>query len=112
LVTEKSGDVHARFMVRIREASEAARLIGAVLKELPDGAVWVPAELPATGGQALGWTESPRGEHVHWLRLGPDGLVDRLRVRAASFCNWPLAPLAAPGNMIPDFPLINKSFEL
>ncbi len=112
LVTETSGDVRARFMVRVREANEAARLIGAVLEDVPDGVVWIPPDLPAAGGHGLGWTESPRGEHVHWLRLGSDGTVDRLRVRAASFCNWPLAPLAAPGNMIPDFPLINKSFEL
>jgi Ni,Fe-hydrogenase III large subunit len=112
LVTETSGDVQARFMVRVREAHEAARLIGAILENLPGGEVRLPASLPDAGGQALGWTESPRGEHVHWLRLGADGTVDRLRVRAASFCNWPLAPIAAPGNMIPDFPLINKSFEL
>jgi Ni,Fe-hydrogenase III large subunit/Ni,Fe-hydrogenase III component G len=112
LITETSGDVQARFMVRVREADDAAKLIGAVLEKLSDGEVRLPVDLPAAGGQALGWTESPRGEHVHWLRLGSDGRVDRLRVRAASFCNWPLAPLAAPGNMIPDFPLINKSFEL
>lgn len=112
LVTEQDGDVRARFLVRVREAHEAARLIGAVLAALPRGDVWAPpGELPS-GVPGLGWTESPRGEHVHWLRLAPGGLVDRLRVRAASFCNWPVVPLCAPGNMVPDFPLINKSFEL
>jgi Ni,Fe-hydrogenase III large subunit len=112
LVVETSGDVHARFMVRVREALEAARLIGAVLDDLPDGPVWAPpGELPA-GGHALGWVESPRGEHVHWVRIGEDGTIDRIRVRAASYCNWPVVPLTVPGNMVPDFPLINKSFEL
>jgi Ni,Fe-hydrogenase III large subunit/Ni,Fe-hydrogenase III component G len=112
LVTETSGDARARFMVRLREAHDAARLIFEVLEDMPGGEVWTPVDIPSTGGQALGWTESPRGEHIHWLRLGPDGTVDRLRVRAASYCNWPLVPLTAPGNMVPDFPLINKSFEL
>jgi len=112
LVTQTKGDIHARFMVRVREAHEAARLIDAVLADLPGGETWIPTALPATGGQGLGWTESPRGEHIHWLRLGPDGTVDRLRVRAASYCNWPLVPLTASGAMIADFPLINKSFEL
>jgi Ni,Fe-hydrogenase III large subunit len=111
LCTEPDGDVHARFSVRLRELQESARLIDAILSDLPGGAVSAPLTSPLAGS-ALGWTESPRGEHVHWLRLGVDGLVDRLRVRAASFCNWPVVPLTVPGNMVPDFPLINKSFEL
>jgi len=112
LITERSGDVRARFMVRLREGHEAARLILAVLAALPPGEVWTPlGELPAAV-PALGWAESPRGEHLHWLRLGPGGVVDRLRVRAASYCNWPVVPLCVPGTMVPDFPLINKSFEL
>jgi Ni,Fe-hydrogenase III large subunit/Ni,Fe-hydrogenase III component G len=112
LVTETSGDALARFMARIREAHESARIIKAVLADLPEGAIWTPIELPAAGGHGLGWAESPRGEHIHWLRLDASGRVDRLRVRAASYCNWPVVPLTAVGNMVPDFPLINKSFEL
>ena len=57
-------------------------------------------------------TESPRGESIHWVRTGPDGQIDRYRIRSASYCNWPVVALAVPGNMVPDFPLINKSFEL
>jgi Ni,Fe-hydrogenase III large subunit/Ni,Fe-hydrogenase III component G len=111
LCTEPGGDVHARFRVRLRELQESARLIDALLTNLPGGAVRESHPDPVAGS-ALGWTESPRGEHVHWLRLGPDGRLDRLRVRAASYCNWPVVPLTVPGNMVPDFPLINKSFEL
>ena len=88
MVTETGGDVRARFLVRLREAHDTARLILAVLADLPPGEVDL-GQLPAAG-PALGWTESPRGEHVHWLRLGPGGEVDRLRVRAASYCNWPV----------------------
>ena len=64
---------------------------------------------PAIG---FGAVESPRGANVHWVRIDADGQVDRLRIRSASFPNWPIVPLAVPGNMVPDFPLINKSFEL
>jgi Ni,Fe-hydrogenase III large subunit len=112
MMTEIGGDVMARFMIRVREAREAARLIAAVLEDLSEGEVWTDPGSCPEGGQGMGWTESPRGEHIHWLRIGPDGKVDRLRVRAASYCNWPLVPLCVPGNMVPDFPLINKSFEL
>ncbi|MDO8671184.1 MAG: NADH-quinone oxidoreductase subunit F, partial [Dehalococcoidia bacterium] len=60
----------------------------------------------------IGVTESPRGENVHWVRTGSDNTIDRWRIRSASYCNWPVVGLAVPGNMVPDFPLINKSFEL
>jgi Ni,Fe-hydrogenase III large subunit len=43
---------------------------------------------------------------------GRDGAVERFHLRTASFANWPVVAAAAPGNLVPDFPLINKSFEL
>jgi Ni,Fe-hydrogenase III large subunit len=41
-----------------------------------------------------------------------DGKIYRLRIRSAAYANWPLVARAVPGNVVPDFPLINKSFEL
>ena len=38
--------------------------------------------------------------------------VYRLRIRSASYANWPLVARAVVGNVVPDFPLINKSFNL
>ncbi|HEX9017284.1 MAG TPA: NADH-quinone oxidoreductase subunit F, partial [Chloroflexota bacterium] len=64
------------------------------------------------GRVGVGVTESPRGECIHWVRTGDDSTIDRYRVRSASYSNWPIVALAVPGNMVPDFPLINKSFEL
>jgi Ni,Fe-hydrogenase III large subunit len=60
---------------------------------------------------AIGLTESPRGENIHWVMTGREGEIYRYRVRSASY-NWAVVPFAVPGNMLPDFPLINKSFEL
>jgi Ni,Fe-hydrogenase III large subunit len=59
----------------------------------------------------MGITESPRGENVHWVMTGRLGEIYRYRVRSASY-NWSVVPFTVPGNMVPDFPLINKSFEL
>ena len=36
----------------------------------------------------------------------------RLRLRTGSYANWPVVAFAAAGNLLPDFPLVNKSFEL
>jgi Ni,Fe-hydrogenase III large subunit len=62
--------------------------------------------------QAFGITESPRGENVHWVMTGEDGSIFRYKIRTPSFCNWPALCYAVAGNIVPDFPLINKSFNL
>ena len=62
-------------------------------------------------GYALSLVESPRGQSVHWVYI-KDGLVDRYKVRTASFCNWQAMEHAILGNIVPDFPLINKSMNL
>ena len=56
--------------------------------------------------------ESPRGLLSHWLRLDPGGRLADWRVRSASHALWPAVTQAVPGNIVPDFPLINKSFNL
>ena len=112
-VIEESGDVYARFMVRVREVLASFDIVLAVLNGLPSGSVRTDVGPAEAGASALGYTESPRGSNVHWLMAGDDGRsVYRLRIRSASYANWPLVTRAVPGNMVPDFPLINKSFEL
>ncbi len=112
-VVMPAGDVLARTLVRIGEVHAALTLLRELLDHLPPGpmAADFPERLPPLR-TALGVTESPRGENIHWVRSGADGMIDRYRVRSASFPNWAIVPATVPGNMVPDFPLINKSFEL
>ena len=113
IVTASSGDVAARFHVRAQEAHDSLRLVREAVRRLPAGPVSSPLEAtPAVGDSTLGAVEGPRGASWIWLRAGADGTIDRLRLRSASFANWPVVAAAAPGNLVPDFPLINKSFEL
>lgn len=113
VVTESDGDVHARFNVRAAEARESMRLIVALLAGLPSGGLLaaMPEALPP-GRVGLAAIESPRGAAIHWLRSDAAGRVDRYHLRSASYANWPAVPLAAQSSIIPDFPLVNKSFEL
>ena len=113
LVTASAGDVAARFHVRAQEAHDSLRLVREAARRLPAGAVSAPLQAtPAVGDSTLGAAEGPRGASWIWLRAGADGTIDRLRLRSASFAHWPVVAAAAPGNLVPDFPLINKSFEL
>jgi Ni,Fe-hydrogenase III large subunit/Ni,Fe-hydrogenase III component G len=112
-VSVHGGDVAARFHVRAREAQESVRLIREAARRLPGGPFVAPlSSVPAVGASEIAGAEGPRGTSWIWLRAGIDGRVDRLRLRSASFANWPTVVAAVPGNLVPDFPLINKSFEL
>lgn len=112
-VTAAPGDVAARFHVRAQEAHESIRLVREAARRLPAGPASAPlATVPEAGDSTLGAAEGPRGASWIWLRAGADGTVDRLRLRSASYANWPVVAAAVPGNLVPDFPLINKSFEL
>jgi len=113
VATAETADVNARRKVRAAEASESIRLVRVLLARLEPGALTVALpELPTPGKIGLAVTESPRGASIHWLRLDPRGRVERYHVRSASYANWPAVPIAALTAIVPDFPLVNKSFEL
>ncbi len=113
VVTAEEGDVMARVRVRADEARESIRLIGEFARRLAPGAVRIALPDPIPGGQiGMAAIESPRGEAVHWLRTDADGRVDRYHLRSPSYRNWPAVALAAESAIVPDFPLVNKSFEL
>jgi len=113
VVTASEGDAMARTMVRALEARESVRLVREFIRRLEPGParVALPDPLP---GQRIGIAaiESPRGEAVHWLRTDARGNVERYHLRSPSYHNWPAVALVAETAIVPDFPLVNKSFEL
>jgi Ni,Fe-hydrogenase III large subunit len=113
VVTAEDGDVHARLDVRAREAHDSIRLIRLLLGRLEPGPLSCAlSHPPAPGRIGLVAIESPRGAALHWLRFDSRGRIDRYHVRSPSYANWPAVPLAAESAIVPDFPLVNKSFEL
>lgn len=110
---EDGGDVRARLMVRAREIEQSLVILDQVLSALPDTplAAPLPDRLPAKAG-ALGWVEAWRGPCLHWVATDDRGEISRVKITDPSFLNWPGVVQAVPGNIIPDFPVINKSFNL
>jgi Ni,Fe-hydrogenase III large subunit len=104
------GDVMARAKIRIEEVAISARLIQQTASALPVGSALTPLELRGElhGSSAV---ESPRGELYYWLEAH-DGRLTRCHIKSPSFQNWPAMPSAVADNIIADFPLINKSFNL
>ena len=100
-------------MIRAREIEQSLALLYQVLDDLPD-TPWiatVPDQLPPSAS-ALGWVEAWRGPCIHWVATNAHGAITRVKVTDPSFLNWPALVHVMPGNIIPDFPVINKSFNL
>ncbi len=60
----------------------------------------------------IGWVEGWRGEVLIALETGAANHIRRFHPHDPSWQNWPLLERAVLGNIVPDFPLINKSFNL
>jgi Ni,Fe-hydrogenase III large subunit len=112
MATQRRGDVLARAEVRFAEVTESLRLIRDLLKRLPAGALHAPLAAVTATCEGLGWVEGWRGEVVVAVRIGADGTLDRVHPHDPSWQNWPLLEIGVLGNIVPDFPLINKSFNL
>ena len=60
----------------------------------------------------VGALEGWRGPVIVGLTAGDDGGIRRCHPHDPSWQNWPVLEYAITGNIVPDFPLINKSFNL
>jgi Ni,Fe-hydrogenase III large subunit len=109
---EQSGDVRARAAVRVTEVKESARLIRVLLQSLPSGPLSVPMTALPPYQPAFSLVEGWRGCIVHWVMADDGGRLHRVKVVDPSFLNWPALSRALVNNIVPDFPLCNKSFNL
>jgi Ni,Fe-hydrogenase III large subunit/Ni,Fe-hydrogenase III component G len=107
-----TGDVWARTLVRIEEARQSAQLIQEAAHRAGDGpAAVTPGPLRA-GAHAVGLVEGWRGPIWHWVLAGGPEALARVKVVDPSVRNWPALEYAVLNNIVPDFPLCNKSFNL
>ncbi len=109
IAKEKKGDVYCRYLIRLAELKTSIELIEKIIKNIPDGEIKTTFE--TKDGFALGAVESWRGEILCALEI-KNGVIERCFPRDPSFCNWALFGIMGPGNIVPDFPLINKSLNL
>jgi Ni,Fe-hydrogenase III large subunit len=103
------GDVQARVEQRTLELEQTFE----ILERLLEGRIGPSAAIPGAGERpiGIGRVESPRGA-TSCIVERRDDRIERLRLRTGSYANWPVVAFAAADNLLPDFPLINKSFEL
>ncbi|MGH8764284.1 MAG: NADH-quinone oxidoreductase subunit C [Burkholderiales bacterium] len=112
IASHRSGDVAARIVVRFEEAFESVELQRRILRSLPGGDVAARVGEAPAGQWGVGWVEGWRGEVLVALQAGTGNRVRRCHPHDPSWQNWPALEHAVIGNIVPDFPLINKSFNL
>ena len=112
MATHRNGDVAARVIVRFDEITESLRLIRAILDALPTRETFQHLPSAPEGAIGIGWVEGWRGEVFMAIEIGSGQSIRRLHPHDPSWQNWPVIEHAALGNIVPDFPLINKSFNL
>jgi Ni,Fe-hydrogenase III large subunit len=104
---EEGGDVAARFKIRLKELFNSIEIAKNTL-----GFEEARMEFGEfTDGEYSSFVESSIGELMLFVRI-ENGRVDRFFARDPSFVNWQALHLMMPGNIIADFPLINKSCDL
>jgi Ni,Fe-hydrogenase III large subunit/Ni,Fe-hydrogenase III component G len=109
-----TGDVRARAEVRVDETRESASLLRQACNALAGlGGRPVSIELGRIDpfAVAFGIVEGWRGRIVHWVMVDHHGALHRVKIVDPSFFNWPALSRALTGNIVPDFPLCNKSFN-
>jgi Ni,Fe-hydrogenase III large subunit/Ni,Fe-hydrogenase III component G len=111
-IVRTEGDVAARVAARFDEAAESIRLVQEIVQYLPDGGHRRPVSVPDAGSWGLGLIEGWRGPVLVCLEAGDAGKILRCHPHDPSWQNWPVLEHAIIDNIVPDFPLINKSFNL
>ena len=103
-------------MVRAREVEQSLSIVRQVIDAMPAARPTPRSrrscrrQLPARAS-ALGWVEAWRGPCTHWVATDDRGEITRVKITDPSSLNWPGIIQAVPGNIVPDFPVINKSFN-
>lgn len=109
--SEQGCDVISRVKVRINEVFTALNMIEFGLDNLPGGPLAVEGFNYVPHRFALGFTEAPRGDDIHWSMTGDNQKLYRWRCRAATYANWPTLRYMLRGNTVSDAPLIIGSLD-
>lgn len=107
LMTLATGDLEARFLVRLDELLDAYRVIREIIANIPAGPLTVdrmPRKLKA--GEVISRVEAPRGELFYYIRSTGGEKPDRIKVRTPTLCNMGSVLTQAVGHNLADVPMI------
>ncbi|HYJ03906.1 MAG TPA: NADH dehydrogenase (quinone) subunit D [Chthoniobacterales bacterium] len=133
-----AGDCYDRYLVRIEEMRQSARILRQVIEKLPDGEInvvdWknmpppksrvmtkmeelihhfivVTEGLDAPPGEIYFAAENPKGELGFYINSKGGGVPHRLKIRAPSFVNLSILPELLPGCSLSDVVAVLGSLD-
>ena len=74
-----------------------------------DGDIVNPLLTPPAGAMGMGFVDGWRGELLAFVRFSERGRIARYFPRDPSWFTWPALERLIHGNIVPDFPVCNKS---
>lgn len=110
-VLETQGDIASRFWVRNKEINAALHLIEDFIDLLAEGEILADWQTPLAGSEGLGIVEGWRGEITSYIRFDSENKISRFYPRDPSIINWPALEKIVLNNIVPDFPVCNKSLN-
>jgi len=138
VVVGSAGDCYDRYLVRVEEMRQSARILRQVIEKLPGGAInvvdWknmpppksrvmtkmeelihhfivVTEGLDAPPGEIYFAAENPKGELGFYINSKGGGVPHRLKIRAPSFVNLSILPELLPGASLSDVVAILGSLD-
>ena len=138
VVVGTAGDCYDRYLVRIEEMRQSAKILRQVIDKLPNGPInvadWknmlppkarvmtkmeelihhfivVTEGLKAPPGEIYFGAENPKGELGFYINSRGGGVPHRLKIRAPSFVNLSILPELLPGCMMSDVVAVLGSLD-
>ncbi len=108
---EDQGDIASRFWVRYKQINAALKLIAQFIERLVAGDILAEWQTPPPGSESLSMIEGWRGEITAYIRFDADNKIARFYPRDPSILNWPALEKLTLNNIVPDFPVCNKSLN-
>jgi NADH-quinone oxidoreductase subunit D len=101
VITQRTGDIYAKVLVRVLEMLESCSIIEQCLDKMPKGEIDAQIrDIPE--GEGIGRVEAPRGECIHYVRSDATNRPLRHKIRAPSFANVATNLVTVPGYTISD----------
>jgi NADH-quinone oxidoreductase subunit D len=113
VVSRPGGDCYDRYIVRLEEIRESAKIIRQAIDLIPSGPLQakVPRVLKVPTGQVYSRAENPKGEFGYYIVSQGGKIPYRLKIRSTSFSNLSILPWILKDQYIPDLVAIMGSLD-
>lgn len=106
IIIDQTGDLEARFVVRLKELYESYRLIKEILEKIQPGEIATRIKRKIPEGEVISRVEAPRGELFYYIKSNGTEIPDRVKIRTPSLCNWGTITDVAVGHKLADMPML------